>query len=217
MVNCSSARMATTLSAKSDNGRKVYFADSIGHSLVAIKTITPNSSSEDLRSDCKHKRSAQQRLKNGIHTTCQVMLPAARCSGFNHVTLDNLRCSSNAITGYVRVVNLAYEKSVTVRYTEDEWNTFKDIPADYVFSVSQDRTDIFVFTIFLQKNREAPIVEFAVRYKTKGREYWDNNNNMNYRIDMRKYKKHWLLGEWIYTPHKNIPEEKHYQFPVYIY
>lgn len=170
--------------------KRVHFADSIGHSLVDIKTITPNSSSEDLHSDSKLKRSPQQRKKNGFHTSFQVMLPAAQRLPSEVVTLGNLRCSSTSITGYIRVVNLAYEKSVVIRYTEDEWKTFQDIPADFVFSMTQDSIDVFVFTIFLQtKTSETSIVELAVRYQTAGKEYWDNNQNKNYRINLRKHKK----------------------------
>lgn len=170
-----------TLSA----GRKsVHFADSIGHSLVAVKTITPNSSSEDLRTDIKKQNHAHNKAKNGFNTSYQVILPSHRSiSGF--VKLENLRCSSTIISGYVRVVNLSYEKIVTIRYTQDEWKTYKDTQADFGFSLADECTDVFVFTIFLLKKKELSAVELAVCYQAAGEEFWDNNFEKNYRIELK--------------------------------
>lgn len=36
---------------------------------------------------------------------------------------------ANLVTGSVRVLNLAYEKRVVIRYTLDNWDTFQDLTA----------------------------------------------------------------------------------------
>ncbi|EDO41585.1 predicted protein, partial [Nematostella vectensis] len=84
--------------------------------------------------------------------------------------------------GLVRVVNLAFEKMIIIRYTTDEWKGFRDIWADYVSSTPDKRTDKYTFRISLCASmfNEKKRLQFAICFRAKGEEYWDNNNERNY-------------------------------------
>lgn len=78
------------------------------------------------------------------------------------------------VTGTVRVLNLAYAKQVSVRFTTDGWRTSKTVEASYL------RDQLWGFEL-------SPVtgtVELAVRYRVAGREYWDNNDGTNYRLSL---------------------------------
>ena len=82
------------------------------------------------------------------------------------------------IKGFIRVANLAYEKHVTVRWSNDKWATFQD--KDATFSTSLNRkSDMFEFVLPFQEQKE---IEFAVRYRVDGIEVWDNNAGGNYQF-----------------------------------
>ena len=90
--------------------------------------------------------------------------------------LESLRSERRALHGIVRVANIAYEKSVTVRWTVDKWQNFHESRATYVPCSSDGSTDSFAFE--LPVNGED--VEFAICYQCKGQDYWDNNRGRNY-------------------------------------
>lgn len=88
--------------------------------------------------------------------------------------------SVSMLTGTVRVNNLAFKKEVFVRYTVDNWLSYRDLPAQYAASPSLTHDD-FVFSfpipISLPHGRK---VAFAVCYRVAGQEHWDNNDGQNY-------------------------------------
>ncbi|CEP14654.1 hypothetical protein [Parasitella parasitica] len=96
----------------------------------------------------------------------------------------------NCITllGSVQVANLAFQKKVNVRYTLDDWNTVKEVEAQYQEPVahSAHTWDRFSFKIVLDANTRAAheSLYLAVKYTVAGREFWDNNNQHNYQIDI---------------------------------
>ncbi|KAI9488601.1 putative phosphatase regulatory subunit-domain-containing protein [Zychaea mexicana] len=88
------------------------------------------------------------------------------------------------VVGNCHVVNLAFEKHVTVRYTFDNWTTFTDIDAMYRESLADSAMDRFAFefpwdTTATTKNHEQSL-QFALRYFVNGMEFWDNNDGDNY-------------------------------------
>lgn len=89
---------------------------------------------------------------------------------------------SRQITGIVRVMNIAYDKDVTVRWTNNKWTTFTDTQCTYCQHTgsSDTTTDRFTFTLPATSNRQD--IEFAVRYKVLNNEYWDSNDGHNYLI-----------------------------------
>lgn len=114
--------------------------------------------------------------------------------GHQPIHLESLLLSPDKrnIGGAVTIENLAFEKSVTVRFTLDNWNTISEVEAEYEPGIQcqniADRFDLFVFYIKLSevKNLETKELILCIRYVVEGREYWDNNSAMNYSINFTK-------------------------------
>jgi hypothetical protein len=100
---------------------------------------------------------------------------------------------NKALTGRVRVQNIAYQKKVIVRYTFNLWKTFEDIEAGYREPVGRDpqnsALDRFMFNIPIppkigDEHDETTTMFFAVQYNIDSRDFWDNNCGKNYQIDI---------------------------------
>ncbi|MDR0292838.1 MAG: CBM21 domain-containing protein [Oscillospiraceae bacterium] len=89
--------------------------------------------------------------------------------------------ASDTLTGSVVLANLAYQKTVIVRYTTNGWASYTDIYATYGGSNNSDNTEIWNF-----QSGQLPVnwneIEFAVLYTVNGNDYWDNNFGANYAI-----------------------------------
>ncbi|TEA14321.1 Protein phosphatase 1 regulatory subunit 3C [Colletotrichum sidae] len=96
------------------------------------------------------------------------------------------------LVGSVSVANLAFQKSVTCRFTLDYWKTTSEIGAEYSTEIRpQDGVvgrDRFNFTIKLSDlaNLESKTLFFCLRYNVNGQEFWDNNSGTNFQVDFRK-------------------------------
>ncbi|NWV65759.1 PPR3E phosphatase, partial [Malurus elegans] len=104
------------------------------------------------------------------------------------VRLEWVRAEPAGLRGAVRVLNLAYEKVVSVRYTLNGWASCAEAVATYQPPGPADGiTDRFAFLLPLGA-AAAPdtTLEFAVRYRVAGSEYWDNNEGKNYRLRGRQ-------------------------------
>lgn len=104
----------------------------------------------------------------------------------NSVSLENVivRESEQCLVGTVKVRNLAYDKEVVVRASSDCWSTHEDVYCTYVEQPGSPGPlilyDTFRFRLTLPVASD--IVEFCVRYRTDGKESWDNNENKNYLV-----------------------------------
>lgn len=167
--------------------RHVHFADFDGQDLVSVKIITPANSEEDLSGcrtvDILNNAATPILLKR---FKCCFTQPASE-EGFNARVIERNVCLENAVfcgfamTGTVKVKNIAFAKEVTVRYTVDGWQSYRDIWADYVPKSSDGETDRFQFRISIPQDVDVGgRLEFAIRYRTAGKEYWDNNFQRNY-------------------------------------
>lgn len=113
------------------------------------------------------------------------------------VRLERISLSSdnNNLVGVVAVANLAYQKNVAARFTFDYWKTVSEVTAEYTHDVrrrhANDGYDRFAFSIKLadQANLESKTMFACIRYTAAGKEYWDNNNSMNYQVDFVKVPK----------------------------
>jgi len=107
-----------------------------------------------------------------------------------HVERAFLSADKKSLIGVVSVQNLAFQKSVTARFTLDYWKTTSEVAAEYSNDVRDqaDNTDHFTFSISLadQANLENKTMFFCVRYNVNGQEYWDSNNSVNYQVDFVK-------------------------------
>ncbi|XP_069820314.1 protein phosphatase 1 regulatory subunit 3E [Dendropsophus ebraccatus] len=105
------------------------------------------------------------------------------------VCLQSMRCESCFLWGSVRVLDLAYEKRVTVRYSLDKWLSHQDTHALYAARLchggtGHPGTDLFTFRLPLPQTDQpqASSLEFAIRYQVGDEEFWDNNKGRNYSI-----------------------------------
>ncbi|KFY98393.1 hypothetical protein V500_01684 [Pseudogymnoascus sp. VKM F-4518 (FW-2643)] len=95
------------------------------------------------------------------------------------------------LIGTVAVANLAFDKTVVIRFTVDFWKTTSEVFAGYVNDARRkqyDGCDRFNFAIELAdlaNLNERPMF-FCIKYCVNGVEYWDNNNNYNFQVEFRK-------------------------------
>ena len=75
------------------------------------------------------------------------------------------------------VKNIAYHKVVKVRYTEDNWATYKEAELKYNYSVAGTDSEIWSTEIKVQ---DSSSLQFSISYTVNGRTYWDNNFGFNY-------------------------------------
>jgi hypothetical protein len=97
-----------------------------------------------------------------------------------------------SLIGSIAVANLAFQKTVTCRFTLDYWKTTSEVTAEYICEIRPKETpeghDRFNFTIKLSDlaNLESKTLYFCIRYNVNGQEYWDNNGGTNFQVDFRK-------------------------------
>lgn len=97
-----------------------------------------------------------------------------------------------SLLGSVAVANLAFEKSVTCRFTLDGWTTTSEVTAEYTNTMlprdAGPGHDRFTFTIQLAdiSNLACKTLYFCIRYYVNGEEYWDNNSAANFQVDFLK-------------------------------
>ncbi|VDN51059.1 unnamed protein product [Dracunculus medinensis] len=98
-----------------------------------------------------------------------------------YVHLESVRWFGRAITGVVRVKNVAYEKKVEIKYTYDDWKTFQSTYGAYSGSPLSSQ-DQFSFCIFLPYLLFDLQVFFCIRYEAAGAVHWDSNGGANYKL-----------------------------------
>ncbi|TFK17396.1 hypothetical protein FA15DRAFT_605144 [Coprinopsis marcescibilis] len=124
----------------------------------------------------------QQRKRRKL--TIDVVNMPCRINNYSDVALEELKISndSSSILGSVRVRNIAFSKTVAIRFTFDFWQTTSEVTGHYTESLSPE-LDRFVFNIkltdMLARIEEKTLIA-AVRYTVAGQELWDNNNALNY-------------------------------------
>lgn len=99
------------------------------------------------------------------------------------VCLESAHTDPFCVSGDLRVLNLSYEKEVMVRYTVNSWSTSSEVMASFQRGYSDRYSDRFSFKLLCPTllNKEG-LLEFAIRYKVCGTEYWDNNDGENYKV-----------------------------------
>ncbi|CAL4061097.1 unnamed protein product [Meganyctiphanes norvegica] len=88
-----------------------------------------------------------------------------------------------SVCGIVRVLNLAFEKRVYVRYSYDHWRNYNEAQASYILGSCDGYSDQFSFLLEADSLMDHDALIFCVRYRTVNQqEYWDNNGGRNYVI-----------------------------------
>ncbi|KAM9481883.1 protein phosphatase 1 regulatory subunit 3E [Clarias gariepinus] len=199
--------------------KKVRFADSLGLELISVRhfddTDVPETPDRVLdkfkKARALHLNNFEQHAHNG-YTQSTFVETQFTCPGAQpdfrerlksaKVLLESVETDEFSISGVVRVLNLAFEKHVTLRYTLNNWLTFVDVPASYVPNSSDGGSDRFQFKIvtpaFLESSGS---LQFAVRYRVGPDDYWDNHDGKNYRVRRHRFKisppREWDNG-WIH-------------------
>lgn len=183
--------------------KKVRFADSLGLELISVKHFDDADDPEvperilaklpkgpiDLNHlATKFPRAPSQSVFMELRFTNPGTLP-----GFDQkvrevkVMLETVEADEFSLSGFVRVLNMAFEKSVFLRYSINNWITFMDSLASYVPNSSDGVTDKFSFKVVMPTYLEnGGTLQFAIKYCVGGQEYWDNNNGNNYKV-----RRHW--------------------------
>ena len=84
--------------------------------------------------------------------------------------------------------DFAYEKDVMIKYTFDGWNTYKEEGMYYCSSgydteqLNEDRLQVWDKYLSIEDN-EKKNFEFVLYYGVNGYDYWDNNDEKNYKIE----------------------------------
>lgn len=103
-----------------------------------------------------------------------------------------LSSEGTMLVGQILVKNIAYHKTVVVRFTFDDWHTISETKAFYETRLNDEtnpkdhRYDRFTFSIKLQDFTNvfstSQCMDFCVRYNVANQEFWDNNSGKNYRV-----------------------------------
>ena len=127
-----------------------------------------------------------------------------------NVMLEKVELNDNLITGTIQVRNLAYCKTVSVRYTFDFWASHTELTASFMHSICTG-IDRFGFSIdvggvinaasngssqqMINDDDDLPIIpglpycsgkalSICVRYEVASVIYWDNNSGANYSLNL---------------------------------
>lgn len=198
--------------------KKVRFADSLGLELISVRHFddsdvpeTPDRVMDKFKkARALHLNNFEQHPNGCTQSTFVETLftcPGAQADFQQrlrsaNVLLESVETDEFSISGIVRVLNLAFEKRVTLRYTLNSWLTFMDVPASYVPQSSDGLTDKFHFKIVTPAFFEGSgSLQFAVRYRVGTDEFWDNNDGKNYKVRRHRFKisppREWDNG-WIH-------------------
>lgn len=80
---------------------------------------------------------------------------------------------------YAVVKNIGYAKKVTVRYTQDNWASYKDADLSYYLTPNGKDFEYWKCTLNLDENKMNDF-QYCIRYEVNGQTYWDNNFGRNY-------------------------------------
>ncbi|KOC13050.1 hypothetical protein AFLA70_276g000810 [Aspergillus flavus AF70] len=179
------------------NGRKtVHF----GNPLTKIRLYDPDDRSISVTQD-ERKPELDIRL-NGLRdpsfdisssnmqwimTFCDLEMQSEGFRSLVDLVEISLLGDNRTVQGIVEVANIAYEKTVTARYSFNDWRTMDDVVA--VYAGKSDRTgqnyDLFKFNFAMEsgENSSAITLQLCVCYVVLGHQYWDNNGGQNYHIN----------------------------------
>ena len=98
------------------------------------------------------------------------------------VRLKSSLSSEQYLHGKVWVTNAGYWKNVTVKYTFNHWvNTYEYEAQHRCHSNDFRNVDQFEFSIDIPHDVDR--IDFVLRYRVNGQEFWDNNGGKNYTIE----------------------------------
>ncbi|XP_061078230.1 protein phosphatase 1 regulatory subunit 3E-like [Conger conger] len=212
------AKLEIARSRSPTSHKKVRFADSLGLELTSVKHFCDADMPEVPQPVVeKFRRASTNHFSNfdkfpriptqSVFMEAQFINPG-QLPGFLEkvfdvkVLLECIETNEYSLSGIVRVLNLAFEKNVFLRYTLNNWITFLDVLASYVPHSTDGPTDKFSFKIITPAFLESEdTLQFAIKYCVGQDEFWDNNNGDNYKVRRHRFKisppREWENG-WIH-------------------
>uniref|UniRef100_A0A3Q1G8C1 CBM21 domain-containing protein n=1 Tax=Acanthochromis polyacanthus TaxID=80966 RepID=A0A3Q1G8C1_9TELE len=167
--------------------RKVSFADAFGLNLVSVKEFDNAEVAESQVSQASEKdvvHSSEEFYISRLFTVPSSQEELDHKLEAQMVELESIELlpGTTTLRGIIRVVNLCYCKNVFARITLDRWNSYFDLPAEYVPGSSDRKTDRFTFryTLLPPFERDGARVEFCLQYETSTGTFWANNKGLNY-------------------------------------
>ncbi|XP_074144840.1 protein phosphatase 1 regulatory subunit 3D [Sminthopsis crassicaudata] len=173
---------------------RVRFADALGLELTQVKVFNAGED-PSVPVHVLSRLSINSDLccsSQGLEFTIQCLVPdfpqpadgndfSTRLQG-QRVCLERVTSSDLGLSGTIRVINVAFEKQVTVRYTYNCWRTQQEAGA--CWRSSDGDSDVFIFCVPVPPYilGLSSVVQFAIRYRVGGNEYWDNNEGQNYSL-----------------------------------
>ena len=98
------------------------------------------------------------------------------------VRLKSSETGEQYLYGTIWVTNASYCKNVTLKYTFNHWiNSYESECQHCCHSNDFRNIDQFQFTIDIPHDIDR--IQFVLRYRANGQEFWDNNNGQNYTIE----------------------------------
>ncbi|KAJ2726811.1 hypothetical protein GGI07_000322 [Coemansia sp. Benny D115] len=204
------ASSSRTQSAKPQIPRFVHFGASLEHIRWFYKTEAPECASANpagLDIPSAHTTAGFQGISAidlatpnaaaaAAATLVAINKPAPSFSAYepSPVVLETVVYNDGALSGSIKVHNIAFEKSVVVRLTKDNWKSVQDIPATFLRSIfassgsngaSRPGVDRFRFVLPLgdlcsSSPFQPTNISMCVRYQVAGQDHWDNNGGANY-------------------------------------
>uniref|UniRef100_A0A3P8SIN0 CBM21 domain-containing protein n=1 Tax=Amphiprion percula TaxID=161767 RepID=A0A3P8SIN0_AMPPE len=170
------AKLEISRSRSPTSQKKVRFADSLGLELISVKHFDDTDVPE------VPERILAKLPKGPFHLNhMDTKFPKPPAQEVK-VMLESVEADEFSLSGFVRVLNMAFEKSVSLRYSLNNWITFMDSLASYVPDSSDGVTDKFSFKIVMPTYLDnGGTLQFAIKYCVGGEEFWDNNNGNNYK------------------------------------
>lgn len=169
--------------------RRVSFADAVGLDLASIRIMTEG------RDTPPHLEHCLEHLNLYTDTPLPRLIPEFKQPITDYgkfmaqlqtccVALESLDVKGNFLTGMMKVRNLAYEKSVVVRYSTDDWMTTHLVTCYYVNPANgHTRTNIHdTFSFQTEVAASCRSLQFCVSFQCQGQMFWDNNEGANYRL-----------------------------------
>lgn len=98
--------------------------------------------------------------------------------------------SGHEVRGTVAVLNLAFEKDVSARFSLDKWKTVSDVGAEHVQSHYVEHSIVSDVFSFMIDKKNIPLsaendLRVCVWYKVLDHMFWDNNGGINYQVVWR--------------------------------
>jgi len=178
--------------------RRVRFADADGLAISEVRVIHETSDEPPdlgllITQNCVDNKLSRD--EPASHLVVNFTQPAASYLSFrekvmkNCVSLENVVVRDNfKLVGTIKVKNTACNKAVTVRCTFDCWSSSQDIAAK---ATNSDQSTFGLFVTFtFEINVPSTVstkhgaIQLAVCYMADGQDFWDNNDDQNYVIDV---------------------------------